>query len=94
MIQFSILKFSRTIRNFQSIIESAHTACFNSLQRMENHFVKLTDMIEREAQRPQKNLLMSRYACYFIAGLNAHFTESRKLEATLCSNFERLGHAH
>jgi hypothetical protein len=51
-------------------------------------------MIEREAPRPQKNLMMSRYACYFIAGLNAHFTESRKLEATLCSNCERLGHAH
>ena len=94
MIQFSILKFSRTIRNFQSVIESARTACFNSLQRMENHFVKLTDMIEREAQRPQKNLMMSRYACYLIAGLNAHFTESRKLEATLYFNLERLGHAH
>lgn len=33
-------------RNFQSVIESARTACFNSGQRVEDHFVEVTDMIE------------------------------------------------
>ena len=32
-------------RNFQSVIESARTACFNSGQRVEDHFVDVTDMI-------------------------------------------------
>jgi DNA-damage-inducible protein D len=51
-------------RNFQSIIESALTACFNSLQRMKDHFVKVTDMFEigSGAQRPVKIILMSRNA--------------------------------
>jgi hypothetical protein len=26
--------------------------------------------------------------------MNAQFAESRKLETTVCSNLERLGHAH
>lgn len=38
--------------------------------------------------------MMSRYACYLITGLNAEFTVSRKLDTTLCSNLDRLGHAH
>jgi hypothetical protein len=33
-------------RNFQSVIESARTACFNSGQRVDDHFVEVTDMIE------------------------------------------------
>jgi DNA-damage-inducible protein D len=33
-------------RNFQSVIESARTGCFNSGQRVEDHFVEVTDMIE------------------------------------------------
>ena len=63
-------------------------------QAGENHFVEVTDMVEREAQRSKKPLMMSRYDCYFIAGMNAQFAESRKLETTVCSNLERLGHAH
>jgi len=36
-------------RNFQSVIESARTACFNSGQRVEDHFVEVTDMVEERA---------------------------------------------
>ena len=63
-------------------------------QAGENHFVEVTDMVEREAQRSKKPLMMLRYDCYFIAGMNAQFAESRKLETTVCSNLERLGYAH
>ncbi len=55
-------------RNFQSVIESARTACFNSGQRMEDHFVEVTEMVEigSSAQRPLKTVMMSRYACYLV----------------------------
>jgi hypothetical protein len=33
-------------RNFQSVIESARTACFNSGQRVDDHFVEVTEMVE------------------------------------------------
>lgn len=33
-------------RNFQSVIESARTACFNSGHRVDDHFVDVTDMID------------------------------------------------
>ena len=51
-------------RNFQSVIESARTACFNSGQRVEDHFVDVTDMIEigSGARRSLKTVMMSRYA--------------------------------
>jgi DNA-damage-inducible protein D len=55
-------------RNFQSVIESARTACFNSGQRVEDHFVEVTDMVEigSGAQRGLKSVMMSRYACYLV----------------------------
>ena len=50
-------------RNFQSVIESARTACFNSGQRVEDHFVEVTEMVEigSGAHRPLKTVMMSRY---------------------------------
>ena len=53
-------------RNFQAVIEAARTACFNSGQRVDDHFVEVTDMIEvgKGAQRRVKTVMMSRYACY------------------------------
>lgn len=33
-------------RNFEQVIEKARTACFNSGQRIDDHFVDVTDMIE------------------------------------------------
>jgi len=55
-------------RNFQSVIEAARTACFNSGQRVEDHFVEVTDMIEvgKGARRAVKTVMMSRYACYLV----------------------------
>lgn len=55
-------------RNFESVVERARTACFNSGQRVDDHFVEITDMIEvgKGAKRPAKTVLMSRYACYLV----------------------------
>ncbi|MEN9992266.1 MAG: hypothetical protein RLZZ224_1968 [Verrucomicrobiota bacterium] len=55
-------------RNFQAVIESARTACFNSGQRVEDHFVEVTEMVEigSGARRSLKSVLMSRYACYLV----------------------------
>ena len=50
-------------RNFQSVIEFARTACFNSGQRVDDHFVEITEMVEigSGAQRALKTVMMSRY---------------------------------
>lgn len=32
-------------RNFEAVIAKAKTACFNSGQRMEDHFVDITEMV-------------------------------------------------
>lgn len=55
-------------RNFEQVIEKARTACFNSGQRIDDHFVDVTDMIEvgKGAKRPAKSVYLSRYACYLI----------------------------
>ena len=41
-------------RNFEAVVEKARTACFNSGQRVEDHFVGITEMIEigKGGQRP------------------------------------------
>lgn len=53
-------------RNFEQVIEKARLACFNSGQRVDDHFVDITEMIEigKGGRRPVKTTLMSRYACY------------------------------
>ena len=33
-------------RNFEAVIEKARAACFNSGQRVEDHFVEINEMIE------------------------------------------------
>ena len=33
-------------RNFEAVVEKARTACFNSGQRVEDHFVEINEMIE------------------------------------------------
>jgi hypothetical protein len=44
-------------RNFEAVIEKARTACFNSGQRVEDHFVEITEMVEigSRAQQPHIN---------------------------------------
>jgi DNA-damage-inducible protein D len=53
-------------RNFEQVIEKARLACFNSGQRVDDHFVDITEMIEigKGGQRAVKTTLLSRYACY------------------------------
>ena len=53
-------------RNFESVIEKAKLACFNSGHRVEDHFVDVTEMVRigSGADRPIKTVFMSRYACY------------------------------
>lgn len=55
-------------RNFERVIEDARTACLNSGQRVEDHFVEVTEMVEigSGAKRPLKTILLSRYACYLV----------------------------
>ena len=33
-------------RNFEAVVEKARTTCFNSRQRVEDHFVEITEMVE------------------------------------------------
>ena len=55
-------------RNFEQVIQKARAACFNSGQRIEDHFVDITEMVAigSGAQRPVNVTLLSRYACYLI----------------------------
>jgi len=32
-------------RNFEAVVDKARTACFNSGQRLEDHFVEITEMV-------------------------------------------------
>jgi DNA-damage-inducible protein D len=53
-------------RNFETVLAKAKTACENSGQTVEDHFVDITEMIEigKGGQRAVKTTLLSRYACY------------------------------
>ena len=55
-------------RNFEQVLGKARLACFNSGQRVEDHFVDITEMIEigKGGQRAVKTVLLSRYACYLV----------------------------
>ena len=55
-------------RNIEQVIQKARLACFNSGQRVEDHFVEITEMVSigSGAQRPIKTVLLSRYACYLL----------------------------
>jgi DNA-damage-inducible protein D len=55
-------------RNFENAIEKAKLSCFNSGQRIEDHFGDVTEMIEigKGGMRPVKSVYLSRYACYLI----------------------------
>lgn len=55
-------------RNFEGVIEKAKVACFNSQNRIDDHFVEVTEMVEvgRVSLRAVKTFFLSRYACYLI----------------------------
>lgn len=53
-------------RNFETVIEKAKLACFNSGHRIEDHFADVSKMVAigSGAERPVRTMLLSRYACY------------------------------
>lgn len=53
-------------RNFLSVISKAKTACVNSSQTVQNHFVDVTEkvFIGYNVERPVDTIFMTRYACY------------------------------
>ncbi len=55
-------------RHFEAVIAKAKTACTNSGQRVEDHFVGSDQMVEigSGAERKLKTVMMSRYACYLV----------------------------
>lgn len=55
-------------RNFEQVVAKARQASFNSGQRIENHFVDITEMVDigSGAQRAIASTFLSRYACYLI----------------------------
>ena len=55
-------------RNFEAVVEKARAACFNSGQRVEDHFVEINEMIEigKGGQRRVKTVMLSRYAGYLV----------------------------
>ena len=70
---WSSREFSRALgyedyRNFESVIEKARTACLNSSQPVQDHFVEVTEMVEigSAAQRQLQVVMLSRYACYLV----------------------------
>ena len=60
-------------RNFLEVMRKAWTACHNSGQDPNHHFVKSNEMIQtgKGAEREIETWLMSRYACY-LAVQNAN----------------------
>ena len=55
-------------RNFETVVTKARTACFTSGQRIEDHFVDVTEMVRigSGAERKVATVYLSRYACYLI----------------------------
>ena len=55
-------------RNFLNVVDKAKTACSNSDQPVEYHFVDFNDMIQigKGGNRPAISIKLSRYACYLI----------------------------
>jgi DNA-damage-inducible protein D len=55
-------------RNFEQVLTKAKLSCFNSGQRIEDHFVDVTEMVDigSGAQRAVATVFLSRYACYLI----------------------------
>ena len=56
-------------RNFSKIIDKAKTACKNSNQDVNDHFVDVNKKVKlgSEAEREIEDIILTRYACYLIA---------------------------
>lgn len=64
-------------RNFEPVIEKAKAACFNSGQRVDDHFAEMRKMVSigSKTERAIPDIYLSRYACYLIVQ-NADPTKS------------------
>lgn len=62
-----ILDYSN-YKNFEPVIARAKTACFQSGQRVDDHFLEVQEMVDigSGAQRQIVTTYLSRYACYLI----------------------------
>ena len=71
--------------NFQTAIAKAKIACEVSGHTVQNHFPDVRKMVKigSGTDRQIDDIMLTRYACYLIAGLNSQFAEFRKLETTL-----------
>ncbi|NQW29563.1 MAG: DNA damage-inducible protein D [Ignavibacteria bacterium] len=56
-------------RNFMNVVEKAKTACNNSGEKAENHFVDITKMVKigSGSEREVVDIALTRYACYLVA---------------------------
>ena len=66
--QFAEILGYTDYRNFEQVVQRARTACFNSGQRVEDHFVDVNEMVPigSGAERAVPTLYMSRYGCYLV----------------------------
>lgn len=62
-----VLEYSEW-RNFCNVIYKAETACENSGNDIQDHFVEVTKMVDigSGAEREIEDIQLSRYACYLI----------------------------
>ena len=56
-------------RNFLQVVQKAKTACLNSKQNIEDHFVDVSKMVKlgSGSERNIDDIMLTRYACYLIA---------------------------
>src|SRR3989339_721955 len=56
-------------RNFVVVIEKAKEACYNSKQKIADHFVDVNKMVKlgSDSERGIEDIMLTRYACYLIA---------------------------
>jgi DNA-damage-inducible protein D len=56
-------------RNFSAVVTRAKTACEVSSQKVSDHFVEVTKMVDlgSGSQREVEDVMLTRYACYLIA---------------------------